>query len=75
MAYAVSQYFRMGSTDVQVRTSGYARFSDTEIPKEVLDGTAAVTLTGILTEYKGAAQFTLIDLDGVTTKDGKPWYK
>jgi len=75
MAYAVSQYFRMGSTDVQVRTSGYARFSDTEIPQEVLDGTATVTLTGILTEYKGAAQFTLIDLDGVTTEDGKPWYK
>lgn len=75
MAYAVSQYFRMGSTDVQVRTSGYARFSDTEIPKDVLDGTETVTLTGILTEYKGSSQFTLIDLDGVTTKDGKPWYK
>ncbi|MBR2128781.1 MAG: hypothetical protein IJ940_07965 [Bacteroidales bacterium] len=75
MAYAVSQYFRMGKTDVQVRTSGYARFSDTEIPQEVLDGTATVTLTGILTEYKGASQFTLIDLDGVITADGKPWYK
>ena len=75
MAYAVNQYFRMGSTDVQGRTSGYARFSATEIPQEVLDGTATVTLTGILTEYKGASQFTLIDLDGVTTADGKPWYK
>ena len=75
MAYSVSQYFKMGSADVQVRTSGYARFADTEIPAEVLDGSATVTFTGILTEYKGAAQFTLIDLDGVTKADGTPWYK
>ena len=74
MAYSVSQYFKMGRTDVQVRTSGYARFADTEIPQEVLDGTATVTFTGILTEYKGAAQFTLIDLDGVTKADGTKWY-
>lgn len=74
MAYSVSQYFKMGKTDVQVRTSGYARFADTEIPQEVLDGTATVSFTGILTEYKGAAQFTLIDLDGVMKDDGTPWY-
>lgn len=74
MAYSVSQYFKMGSTDIQVRTSGYARFADTEIPEEVLNGSATVTLTGILTEYKGAAQFTLIDLDGVTKSDGSKWY-
>ena len=74
MAYSVSQYFKMGSTDVQVRSSGYARFADTEIPSEVIDGTATVTFTGILTEYKGAAQFTLIDLDGVLKADGTPWY-
>ena len=74
MAYSVSQYFKMGKTDVQVRSSGYARFADTEIPQEVLDGTATVTFTGILTEYKGAAQFTLIDLDGVTKADGSKWY-
>ena len=75
MAYSVSQYFKMGSADVQVRTSGYARFADTEIPAEVLDGSATVTFTGILTEYKGAAQFTLIDLDGVKKADGTLWYK
>ncbi len=73
MAYSVSQYFKMGKTDVQVRTSGYARFADTQIPEEVLAG-EPVTFTGILTEYKGAAQFTLIDLDGVTRADGTPWY-
>ena len=74
MAYSVSQYFKMGQADVQVRSSGYARFADTEIPAEVLDGTATVTFTGILTEYKGAAQFTLIDLDGVKKADGTLWY-
>lgn len=74
MAYSISQYFNMGSTPVQVRSSGYAKFSDTEIPQEVLDGTATVTFTGILTEYKKEAQFTLIDLDGVRKADGTPWY-
>lgn len=64
-AYSVSHYFKMGSTDVQVRTSGYAKFADTEIDSRVLDGTASVNLTGILTNYRGAPQFTLIDLDGV----------
>ena len=73
-AYSVSQYFKMGDTFVQVRSSGYARFADTEIPQEVLDGTATVTFTGILTEYKGEAQFTLIDLNGVTKADGTKWY-
>ena len=74
MAYSVSQYFKMGNTEVQVRSSGYARFADTELPREVLDGEATVTLTGILTDYKGAAQFTLIDLDGVAKADGTLWY-
>ena len=74
MAYSISQYFKMGKTDVQVRTSGYARFADTKLPQEVLDGKATVTFTGILTDYKGAAQFTLIDLGGVKKADGTPWY-
>ena len=38
------------------------------------DGAAKVTFTGILTEYQGAAQFTLIDLSGVKKADGSPWY-
>ena len=74
-AYSVSQYFKMGGTQVQVRSSGYARFADTKIPAEVLDGSAVVNFTGILTEYKGEAQFTLIDLDGVRKADGTKWYK
>lgn len=64
-AYSVSQYFRMpGGTDVQIRSSGYAKFSDTEIDPEIQKG-KKVNVTGILTNYDGAAQFTLIDLDGV----------
>ena len=74
MAYSVSQYFTMGSSGVQVRSSGYARFADTKIPAEILDGTATVSFTGILTKYKGEAQFTLIDLDGVKKADGTNWY-
>ena len=68
-AYAVSQYFRMGSTDVQVRTSGYAKFADTQIDQKILNG-AEVNLRGILTKIDGKPQFTLIDLNGVeiTTK-------
>lgn len=63
-AYAVSQYFRMGSTDVQVRTSGYAKFADTQIDQKILNG-AEVNLRGILTKFDGKPQFTLIDLNGV----------
>ena len=64
----------MGSSGVQVRSSGYARFADTKIPQEILDGTASVSFTGILTKYKGEAQFTLIDLSGVKKADGTPGY-
>ncbi|MBR5175967.1 MAG: hypothetical protein IKW89_08585 [Bacteroidales bacterium] len=64
-AYAVSQYFKMpGGTEIQVRSSGYAKFADTPIDQAILNG-AKINLTGILTNYNGAAQFTLIDLDGV----------
>ncbi len=57
----VSQYYSLGGTNVQIRTSGYSRFADAEIP---VSGT--IDVTGILTIYRTDAQFTLIDLDGVT---------
>ena len=63
-AYTISQYFKMGSKDVQVRTSGYAKFADTQIDQKILGG-SKINVKGILTTYKGQAQFTLIDLDGV----------
>ncbi len=62
---SVSQYFKLGSTDLQVRTSGYARFADEEIPDEIYSGGKSCNLTGILTKYNSYAQFILIDLDGV----------
>ena len=65
-ANSVSQYFKMGSTEIQIRTSGYSRFSDTEIDPKILSGEKSIDVTGILTRYQGAAQFTLLDLDGVT---------
>jgi hypothetical protein len=57
----VSQYYSLGGTNVQIRTSGYSRFADAEIPVS-----GAIDVTGILTIYRTDAQFTLIDLDGVT---------
>ncbi len=68
-AYSVSQYFNMGSKSVQVRSSGFARFSDVQIDPEVIAGNKKVDFTGILTEYDGESQFTLIDLDGVKVHD------
>lgn len=64
-AYTISQYFKMGSIDVQIRTSGYSKFADTQIDKKILNEGAKINVKGILTTYKGSAQFTLIDLDGV----------
>lgn len=56
----ISHYFKLGSTDVQVRTSGYAKFADKVIDEDILAG-APVDITGIITLYSGAAQFTLVD--------------
>ena len=64
-AYSVSQYFKMGNTEIQIRTSGYCKFSDTEIDPDVLSGKATVDATGILTMYQGSIQFVLIDLGGI----------
>lgn len=61
----VSQYLKMGSTDIQVRTSGYAKFADYELDPDFLAGNRTVDITGILTNYRGAPQFTLIDYSGV----------
>ena len=62
-AYSVSQYFTMGSTTIQVRTSGFCKFADTEIPASLLAGTASLDITGILTLYEGSIQFTVNSLD------------
>lgn len=61
----ISHYFKLGSTNVQVRSSGYAKFCDEEIPANILGG-AKVDITGIFTIYDGKAQFTLIDEPSVS---------
>lgn len=65
VANYVSHYFKMGGTDVQIRTSGYAKFADTELDPDVLSGAKSINITGILTNYRGAAQFTLVSIEGV----------
>ena len=66
----ISHYFNLGSNlTVQVRTSGYSRFADSEIDPDVLAGTATIDVTGILCCYLSSGtyvvQFTLIDEDSV----------
>ncbi len=68
-AYSVSQYFRMGNSTVQVRSSGFCRFSDEKIPADVVSGNKRIDFTGILTEYDGSPQFTLIDTDGINVHE------
>ena len=68
-AYSVSQYFKMGSKEIQVRTSGYCRFSDVEIPESVLSGRATVDITGILTLYQGSIQFTVNSIDDIVINE------
>ena len=64
----VSHYFKLGSTDIQVRTSGYAKFADQTLDAGVLSGAKTVDITGIMTIYSGAAQFTLVDEPSVSVK-------
>ena len=65
-AASVSQYFstRYG-TGIQIRTSGYCKFADIEIPKSVLDGEQSIDVTGILTLYQGKIQITVNDLNDI----------
>lgn len=64
-AYSVSQYFEMPGAEipVQVRSSGFSKFADLKIDKDVLSGDKTITLTGILSIYQGAYQFILTDND------------
>ena len=63
----ISHYFMLGSTAVQVRTSGYAKFADEKLPAKVLSG-EPVSITGILTLYSGSAQFSLVDEPSVSVQ-------
>ena len=69
-AYSVSQYFTTpGGTQVQIRTSGYCKFSDTEIDPAVLSGEKTIDVTGVMTMYEGKIQFVVNDLSGVVINE------
>ena len=70
-AVTTSQYFHLPEgLAVQIRTSGYAKFADTEIDPAIIgdpdaqDG-ALCTATGIITVYNGAVQLALVNEDSV----------
>lgn len=65
--YSVSQYFKLDNVDLQVRTSGYAKFADSELADSGITSANAgkISLTGIMTVYNDNLQFVLNNLDGV----------
>ena len=70
-AVTTSHYFHLPQgLPVQIRTSGFAKFADTEIDPDVIgdpngqDG-APITATGIVTVYNGAVQLALVDENSV----------
>lgn len=78
-AYSVSQYFRMyqgnAYKEIQIRTSGYSKFSDREIPSDVLNGSRTIDVTGVLTLYQGSIQFIVNSAADFTYTDtGKSIY-
>lgn len=74
-AASVSQYFRTRAsktdcgTCIQIRTSGYSRFADTEIPAEVLSGEKTINVTGILNLYQGNIQIIINNIDDIEVND------
>ena len=60
-AQSVSQYFTYQGSSVAIRTSGYARFADIEIPESVRNGSETLDVVGILSRYEGAPQVTMLD--------------
>ncbi len=76
-AATVSQYFKKGGTEVVIRTSGYAKFADTEIPKEVFAGVvtpdgikrATIDVTGVMTLYQGTIQLVVNRLEDIVVNE------
>lgn len=64
-AYSVSQYFKLSSTEIQIRTSGFCKFCDVEIDPDVLSGKATIDVTGVLTLYQGSFQLVVNNIDDI----------
>jgi len=60
-AQSVSHYFTYDGAEIQIRTSGYARFADVPVPADVLNGSKTIDVVGIMSRYQGSAQFMLLD--------------
>ena len=60
-AQSVSQYFTYDGAEVQVRSSGYSRFADIEIPESVRNGSDRIDVLAIMSRYQGKPQLTLLD--------------
>ena len=60
-AQSVSHYFQYGSAVVQIRSSGYSRFADVELPVDVLDKSRTIDVVGIMSRYQGSPQFLMMD--------------
>ena len=72
-AASVSHYFKTSAgTCVQIRTSGFSKFCDTEIPADVLNGSKHINVTGILCLYQGKIQMVVNNIDDITYADGTP---
>ena len=74
-AQSVSQYFKMGSAVIQLRTSGFSKFADIVIPDDVLDGSRKVNITGVLCMYEGSIQMVVNRLEDITYEDGTGLYE
>ncbi len=65
-AASVSHYFRTpNGTCVQLRTSGYSKFADTEVDPGILNGTKKVSITGVLAMYQGKIQMVVNNVDDI----------
>ena len=70
-AVTTSHYFHLPQgLPVQIRTSGFAKFADTEIDPDVIGDLNAqdgvpISATGIVTVYSGAVQLALVDENSV----------
>lgn len=74
-AYSISHYFSMGSKQIQIRTSGFSKFGDREIPADVYSGARKINVTGILTVYQGSVQLVVNSLDDFTDTEGNSLYQ
>ncbi len=65
-AASVSHYFSTPDGKcVQLRTSGYSKFSDQKIDPAVISGEKSVSITGILAMYQGKVQMVVNNIDDI----------